>query len=386
MKSIRKMISFLLSAAVLLSLAGCAGSPGNPGGGAGSPSAAGSGDKSGGTITITDQNDDTVTLPADVGRIVVCDILPLPSVLAVFFDSAEKIVGMSGESMSAAKNSLLSELYPEILKADTGFINGSEVNIEELSKLAPDVVFYNASSKELGAQLKNAGFNAVAVSVNKWGYNSIETLNNWIALLSRIFPESDKTGIVKEYSDKVYDMVQGRVKDLPDSERARVFFLFKYSQNSIMTSGKNFFGEWWANSIGAKNVAEELTADNAVSVNMEQIYKWNPDIVFITNFTTAKPEDLYGDTVGSFDWSGVKAIQKKQAYKMPLGMYRSYTPGVDTPITLLWLAKTVYPERFSDVDIIKEVRDYYKTVFGVTLTDTQAQSIFTPATEAGSGF
>ena len=113
-----------------------------------------------GTHTIVDHNGDTVTLPRKVERIAVCDILPLPSVLAVFFDSAEKIVGMSETSMSAAKNSLLAELYPEITKAQTGFINGSEVNVEELLALNPDVVFYNATSAELGEQLKGAGFNA----------------------------------------------------------------------------------------------------------------------------------------------------------------------------------------------------------------------------------
>ena len=116
--------------------------------------------------TITDQAGFTVELPEKVERIVVCDILPLPSVLSVFFDSADKIVGMSGTSMRAAANGLLGELYPEILDAETGFIDGSTVNTEELLKLRPDVVFYNASRAELGQQLRTAGVPAVAISVN----------------------------------------------------------------------------------------------------------------------------------------------------------------------------------------------------------------------------
>ena len=86
------------------------------------------------TITITDQADNEVTLPKDIKRIAVCDILPLPSVLTVFFNSGDKIVGMSEASMAAAKNGLLGELYPEVLKADTGFIKDGEVNTEELLK------------------------------------------------------------------------------------------------------------------------------------------------------------------------------------------------------------------------------------------------------------
>ena len=54
------------------------------------------------TITVTDHMDNTVEVPKEINRIVVCDIYPLPSVLSVFFDSAEKIVGMAEPSMTAA--------------------------------------------------------------------------------------------------------------------------------------------------------------------------------------------------------------------------------------------------------------------------------------------
>lgn len=337
-----------------------------------------------GVLTITDHAGNEVTLKKNVERVVVCDILPLPSVLSVFFDSAEKLVGIAPSSMTAAENSLLSTLYPEILEAETGFINGSEVNTEELVKLSPDVVFYNASSTELGENLRRAGFPAVAISVNKWEYNAIETLNQWIALLSQIFPDNDRVKIARDYSDEAYSLVQERVSALPEEERARVFFLFQYTDSSIMTSGKQFFGQWWASAVGAVNVAEELEQDNSVTVNLEQVYAWNPEMIFMTNFTTAFPQDLYDNTVGSYDWSGVSAVQQKQVYKMPLGMYRSYTPGIDTPITLLWLAKTVYPQLFEDIDITEKTVEYYKTVFDVSLTEEQAQSIFSPASAAGN--
>lgn len=372
MVNIKKILCLFLISVLLLSFAGCTKSTVKEG-------------ASADTITVTDHNGNTVKLPAHIERIAVCDIYPLPSVLAVFFDSAKRITGMPEPSMSAAKNSLLSKLYPEILNAQTGFINGSEVNIEELSRLKPDVVFYSASNKAQGEKLTGAGFNAVAISVNKWDYDAIKTLNNWISLLSRIFPDNDKAKTVESYSSKIYSMVQSRVAKLTESERARVFFLFQYKGNSISTSGKHFFGQWWAESVGAVNVSGEIDKDNAVQVNMEQIYKWNPDKIFITNFTTAQPEDLYYNKIGSFDWSGVKAVQAKQAYKMPLGMYRSYTPGVDTPITLMWLAKSVYPKLFEDIDITSEVKKYYKAVFEIELTDKQAESIFTPASGAAGG-
>lgn len=336
------------------------------------------------TIVITDHLGIEVTVPKNIERIVVGDLFPLASVLSVFFDSAEKIVGIPPQCMSAAKNSLLSELYPEILNAKTGYINGSNVNLEELLLLEPDVVFYSASSPAIGEQINNVGIPAVAISVTNWEYDAIETLNNWIALLSKMFEGNDKAELVKNYSENVFERVQDRIKDIPEEEKEKVFFLFQYNENMIATSGKHFFGQYWADATGAINVGHELDTDKATSITMEQVYDWNPDVILITNFNTATPESLYTNAVGSYDWSEIEAVKNKRVYKMPLGMYRSYTCGVDTPVTLLWVAKTIYPELFEDIDITAETRAFYKDVFGIELTDEQAEKIFKPASSAAA--
>ena len=133
----------------------------------------------------------------------------------------------------------------------------------------------------------------------------------------------------------------------------------------------------------AGNVA--LENSNAV-INMEQVYEWNPDIIFITNFTPVQPEDLYENAVGQDDWSPVKAVQDKNVYKLPLGTYRSYTPSTDTHMTLLWMAKQVYPDLFSDVDMTQEVKDYYKELYGVDLSGEQVQRMYHPGREAAAGY
>lgn len=336
------------------------------------------------TVTITDHNGNVVVVPEKIERIAVGNILPMPSVLAVFFDSAEKIVGMPQGSMTAAENSLLSELYPEILEAETGYINGAEINIEELIKLDVDLVIYNAANASTGDLLAKAGIPGVAVAVNKWNYDAIETLNQWIALLSELFPENDRIEQTEKYSRDAYELVQSRVADLPEEERERIFFLFQYSDSNIATSGAHFFGQYWADAVGAVNVGEEVDKDNSITVNMEQVYGWNPEHVFLTNFTSAQPEDLYNNSIGEYDWSGIDAVKNEKVYKMPLGMYRSYTCGVDTPVTLLWMAKTVYPELFTDIDITEETKSYYKEVFDIELSDEQAERIFAPPSDASA--
>ena len=200
------------------------------------------------------------------------------------------------------------------------------------------------------------------------------------AVAMRVQP---RAAAVRAKSEEAREFVQSRVAGLSDEERARIFVMFQYSETNLMTSGKKFFGQWWCDAIGAVNVAEELENDNSTAVNLEQVYAWNPDVILVTNFTTAQPADILGNKIGEDDWSGIQAVQDERVYKMPLGLYRSYTPGGDVPVTLYWMAKTVYPELFEDLDVTAKAKEYYSEVFGLDLTDEQIESIFTPPADAG---
>jgi len=115
---------------------------------------------------------------------------------------------------------------------------------------------------------------------------------------------------------------------------------------------------------------------------MEQIYEWDPDIILITNFSAYLPEDLYNNSIEGHDWSNVSAVKNGQVYKFPLGMYRWFPPASDTPLVLTWLAKTIQPELFADVDMDAEIKDFYKEHYGAELTDEDVQQIYNPAREA----
>mgnify|MGYP005952618253 FL=1 len=340
-----------------------------------------------GTRIVVDDNGDKVEVPEKIERVVVTNILPLASAVAVYLNDGSRIVGMHPASYSAAKNGLLGELYPEVLKADTGFIQGANLNIEALMALRPDVVLVNAPDRRMIDMIRGAGLAAFGISPSKWHYDVIETHNRWMQSLAQLFPEAKGKGeLIEKKSREIAKMVADRTKDLPREERARILFIFRYDAKSLVTSGKNFFGQYWCDAVGGINVAEGITADNSNAViGMEEVYGYDPDVIFITNFTAALPEDIYGSKIGGDDWSPVKAVREKRVYKMPLGIYRSYTPSADTPLTLLWMAKRVYPERFKDVDLTTEVKKYYQTVFGVSLTEKQISRMFSPEAAASRG-
>ena len=336
--------------------------------------------------TVVDDNDTKVEIPDQVNRVVVTNILPLASAVTVFLDNGKTVVGMHPASYSAAKTGLLGKLYPDVLKADTSFMQGANLNVEALMALKPDLVLVNAPDKRTLDAVRNAGIPAFGISPTKWHYDVIETHAQWMKSLAEIWPDQKGKGdLIDSRSKAIAKMVADRTKDLKPEERSKVLFLFRYDSRQIVTSGKNFFGQYWCNAVGAKNVAETVTADNANAiVSMEQIYVWNPDVIFITNFTAAKPSYLLENKIAGHDWSDIKAVKDKRVYKLPLGIYRSYTPSADTPLTLLWMAKQVYPSRFADIDLTKEVKAWYKDVFGVTLTDADVDMMFNPGEGASA--
>ena len=334
--------------------------------------------------TVVDHDGIEVDIPEQIYRIAVGNIGPMASVLTLFLGSGESIVGMSPMSMSAAENGILGELFPELLDADTSFLQGSNINVEKLLTLEPDLVLIQSGQSEVRTQLENAGLTVVAFGVGTFKYDIINTYEAWIDLLSQIFPANDKMEEVTAYSKEVLELVQSRVSDIPEAERKRALFLFQYDETQMIASGRNFFGQYWCESAGAVNVAQDIEAGQA-TITMEQVYEWQPDVIFITNFTNTKPADLYANAVGSDDWSLVKAVQEQQVYKMPLGSFRTYSVSADMPVTLLWVAKTIYPDLFSDIDTDAEVKDFYQRIYGVTLTDEQVAAMYDPQGDVAYG-
>ena len=142
-----------LALSALMALTGC----GSAAGGAAAPSgearetaadASGGTEQAGETRVIIDQVGNEVELPAQVNRIVIASAWPLASVYCLFDGSVEKLVGVDQAIISAAENSMLVKVAPEIVNVESGFSQNGVINAEELLKLDPDVVLYATGVQE----------------------------------------------------------------------------------------------------------------------------------------------------------------------------------------------------------------------------------------------
>ncbi|MCT4566439.1 MAG: ABC transporter substrate-binding protein [Maledivibacter sp.] len=335
---------------------------------------------------IIDQNGREVEMPDKIERIVTGRILPFPAVWFLATGSTDEIVGIHPASKSAAENSILKKMAPSILEAKTNFIQGNEMNIEEIYKLNPDIVFMYGDSGNKLDEIEGKGINAVGIktmSIAKG--DSVETLNSWLELLGQMTNQEERAGEIIDYGRRVQQGIDKKLESMEEDKKKKGLMIFTYADKGIVVSGKGFFGNHWLKATGAVDVAEnDINIKSAV--NMEQIYKWNPEIIYITNFTDVQPEDLYNNTIDGQDWSKVKAVQNKQVYKIPLGIYRWFPPCGDSPLMLKWLAQKNYPKIFNDYKIEDEIKTYYKEFYDYELTDDEVNKILNPSRAASEGY
>ena len=376
-----KTLSCLALICLIAGLAGCAKKE------AGSAVAgADKGTSQSATSTIVDHTGVEVVLPAEISRVVILGPMPLPSIYCLYTGSSEQLVGITSTSMSAAQNSLLTKAYPELTTIPTDFEINGVVNIERLLELEPDVVFYAASSTQTRQALDNAGIPAVGFSFTQAGFNTIENYAGWIKLLEQIFSGSNEAGSARaaeiiQYGRDMESMVKERLAGLAQEDKPKALVAYYYDESSgLQVSGANHFGQYWLDTAGGVNVAAQL--DGTPTVNMEQVYQWNPDAIFITNFSPYLPEDFYNNVISSDDWSPVAAVEAGRVYKFPLGMYRWYPPSSDTPLSLLWMAKTLHPDLFADIDLDQMIKDYFQRFYNVELTAEDLHKIYNPPREA----
>ena len=147
-------------------------------------------------------------------------------------------------------------------------------------------------------------------------------------------------------------------------------------QGTPIVAGKGVFGDFWLQRLKVKNVAGETKG--FAKTNVEQIYSWNPEILFLDGpgLLDIKTKDVYDNSVEGIDFSNLIAVKNKRVYNTKLGMWNWFTPNPDGPLVLAWLAKSTYPDYFKDYDLKEKIKGYYKQWYKYDLTDEEIEDMF----------
>ena len=330
------------------------------------------------TRTITDHAGNEVVLPKEIKRVVIDQVPILSTYMAYHGGEAPYIVGYAGSLKQVAEKTVLKDIAPELMDADETVHGQSDLNIEEIVKLKPDVIFYNATNKDRYEALSKSGIPCVGfATIGTLGQaDPIDRYGQWLKLLEDVFGEEGKTDDFLAAGEKIVKDVQERIATVDQKDRPNGMILWKYNEGVPIVAGKGTFGDFWLKRIGVSNVFED--AKGYAKVNVEEIYKQDPQVLYLDgpgllNMTTS---DVFENKVEGFDFSNMDAVKNKKVYNSKLGMWNWLTPNPDAPLVYAWLASVTFPETFDDYDLKGEIKDYYKTWYKYDLTDDQVDDMF----------
>ena len=330
-----------------------------------------------GTHTVIDHGGNEVGVPNKVTRVVIDQIPILSTYMAYFEGSAPYIVGYCGSFKSVISDTVLKNIAPELMESSDTVYAQSDLNIEEIMKLNPDVILYNAGNSSHAETLKasgipSIGFATVGASTEA---DPLERYEEWLKLLEDVFGEPGKTEAFVAAGDEIVADVEARIADIPESDRPSALILWKYSDGVPQVSGNGTFGTYWMKHLGVTDKALEATG--FAQTSMEQVYSWDPDILFLDGpgLQPLRTENVLSGNVDGADFSTLTAVQNGRVYNTTLGMWNWFTPNPDAPLVLAWLACNTYPDAFADYPLGDTIKEYYKTWYGYDVTDDELEEM-----------
>ena len=317
---------------------------------------------SGDKVAITDCIGRQVQVPRQVRRIA-C-IYAFSGHVVTLLGKGDEIVAVNN---GLKRDVLLNQINPAIKQAlEPATTTG--VNVEELLKANPDVVFVQpATSTGKGDidALKNSGLPCLVVT-----YSNIKEQMYAIDMIGKAIGAEDQAKRYNAYYQQCIDRVQARVKNIHPAQRLRVF----HSVNeATRTDTKDSLPADWIPLAGAVSVSGDQPLkliDDAYYASLEQILLWDPDVIM------ANESGVADYIMHNKQWAPLSAVINHRVYQMPNGVSRWGRPGsVETPLGLLWAAKTLYPDLFQDLDLSAETKQFYQDYFHYSLSDQMVTQI-----------
>ncbi|MDD3364337.1 MAG: ABC transporter substrate-binding protein [Syntrophomonas sp.] len=314
------------------------------------------------TIMITDCVGRQVKIPAQINRIA-C-LCPESGYALAMFGKGDKIVAVVG---GLQRDLILTDKYPAIKELPVPKSSGA-INIEELVKTRPDVVFVKSDTSNSEAETEKLNKSKIPFLVVE--FNNMKGQQDAIEMIGKVVGATDKAGQYNAFYQKCIDRVQERVAGIPKGERVKVY----HSLNeAIRTDIKGSLSGDWMEAAGAFNVSanENLKAlEGKYFASLEQILLWNPDVILVNEGA------VVNYILTNKQWSPVQAVKNNRVLQLPNGISRwGHPSSPETPMAVLWTAKTLYPDKFADLDLVAETKYFYKEFFGLQLSDEVVNKI-----------
>ncbi len=311
------------------------------------------------TRTVTDAFGRRVEIP---GKVETVAAIGGAARILTYAGCADKLVGvteMNKENTSKMPFSVINaEHFAGIASVSNGGPNETPF-IEELIRIAPDVIFAHTDQSTLQNVADKTGIPTVGIypegMFDGTFYFALE-------LIGEIMGMEEHCSQVIDYIKECQADLEARTKDIPDEEKPTVY------TGAVSFSGAHGIDGTHAlyppfTAIHAKNVVDEIDNPKSAAflIDMEKITMWDPDIIFLNPANMHLVNEDYAKNKAFYE--GLKAVQNGEVYsQIP---YTCNWTNMELAIADAYYAgKVIYPEQFADVDVVKKADEIFAVMLG----------------------
>lgn len=318
--------------------------------------------------SITDQLGREVVIPDHIERAVVLQHQTLDIVIQL--GATDKVVGILEKWQKYLPGAAKCIKEIDNMSTPGGL---KSVNMESLLTLNPDIVFVtHYAPKDMIDQISAAGIPVVAITLYAADFEQASKLNPELKDANMAYNEGLKEGVEiiadifekQERGQNLNDVIKANQKVLkthlgtiPEAQIVRCYM----ARSNLRTYGRGKYTSVIMERAGGVNVAAtEIVGFKEVT--MEDILRWNPEVIFIQWRHRKAKEELINDPA----WKEISAVKNNKVFITP-EYVKPWGHPLPESMALgeLWMASTLYPEKFKDVDLTTMVQSYYKDFYEI---------------------
>ena len=238
---------------------------------------------------------------------------------------------------------------------------------EKILACDPDIVISEYEDADKAAALEaQLGVPVITLKAGSRGvfddafYGSME-------LLGKIFGEEEKAAALVKFVRDEAAAISAAVADIPEEEKPSVYIcgLGNWGTTDHLTTAENYVSFEIA---GVKNVLKGLGIQGVGPIEEEKFVELGQemDIIIMDAAAVKNIKPLYEEDPTMFDTCA--AWQNGEVYlEMAYNAY--YTNFEITLINTWFIAKTVYPEAFADIDLTEKTNEITRAFLGQELAE-----------------
>ena len=373
----RRFLTLTLAILMLLSLCACA-QPQTP--------------STGKEITVTDMVGREVAVNPGSYKRVVCIGAGALRMYSYIGDAAllAGVEDIDNESLSSRPQMFDSVARPYVLAFGDTFrklpscgVGGPMAQAAEAEKILacnPDIVISEFEDVEKSDALQQQlGVPVITLGAGSNGVFD-EKFTGSMQLLGKVFGKEDKAANLTTFVADQRAAIEAKVANIPEADKPSVYIcgLGNWGTTDHLMTAENYISFQIA---GVKNAVSGLGIQGIGPIEEEKFVELGEqmDIIIMDAAAVKNIKPLYAQDPTLFDTC--KAWQEGEVY---LEMaYNAYYTNYEIALINTWfIAKTVYPEAFADVDMIAKTNEVTKVFLGAEL----AEAIFAcPGSFGGYG-